>query len=156
MAESPNSSLETTRTPRILIADDNPQGAELLEAFLAETDYEIEIAVDGEDTLNKVRDWKPDLILLDIMMPKLSGYEVCKKLRADEETKDIAILMVTALDQHSDIDRAVDVGTDDFLTKPIIKKDLLLRIESALKSRVHKKQPDQALAYINEVERSRP
>ena len=68
---------------RILIADDNPQSVELLEAYLASSGYEIRTAADGEETLRQVRDWQPDLILLDIMMPKISGFEVCKRLRAD-------------------------------------------------------------------------
>src|SRR5499425_2090691 len=98
---------DAARPARILIADDNPQGVELLEAYLSSTDYELRTAADGEETLQQVRTWHPDLILLDIMMPKISGFEVCKRLRADPATRDIAILMVTALDQHSDIDRAV-------------------------------------------------
>src|SRR5262245_19062593 len=120
--------------PRILIAEDNPQGVELLEAYLSGQNYEVQTAADGEETLRKVQAWSPDIILLDIMMPKISGFEVCKRLRADPATRDIAILMVTALDQHSDIDRAVEAGTDDFLTKPINKADFLLRVRSALKS----------------------
>lgn len=153
---SETSTQENQRQPRILIADDNPQGVELLEAYLAETDYDTEVAYDGEETLQKVRDWQPDLILLDIMMPKISGFEVCKQLRQDPATKNIAVLMITALDQQSDVDRGVNAGTDDFLTKPINKTELLLRVRSALKSRVHKEELDQMLAYIDEVERARP
>ena len=141
-----------TRPTRILIADDNPQGVELLEAYLAGTDYEIETAVDGDETLQKVRDWQPDLILLDIMMPKISGFEVCKRIRAKPETRDIIIHMITALDQHHDIDRAVEVGTNDFLTKPINKTELLLRIKAALASRQYKDPLDQTLAYIEGVQ----
>src|SRR5258708_26073806 len=100
------------RPPRVLIADDNPQGAELLEAYLSSTDYELRIAGDGEQTMNQVRTWQPDLILLDVMMPRISGFEVCKRLRADRATRDIAVLMVTALDQPSDVEKAVDAGTD--------------------------------------------
>jgi DNA-binding response OmpR family regulator len=140
--------------PRVLIADDNPQGVELLEAYLSGSDYEIETAADGEEALRKVRLAHPDLILLDIMMPKISGFEVCKRLRADPETLDTAVLMITALDQQSDIDRAVEAGTDDFLTKPINKTELLLRVRSALKCRLYKRKLDRALAYIEAVERS--
>jgi len=147
---------EAAHAPRVLIADDNPQGAELLEAYLAETDCEIQTAADGEETLQKVRSWHPDLILLDVMMPKLSGFEVCKRLRADPATADIVILMITALDQASDIDRAVEAGTNDFLTKPINKTELLLRVRSGLNSRRVKTQLDQALAYIEGVERAKP
>lgn len=138
---------------RILIADDNPQGVELLEAYLGDCDYETATAADGEETLAKVRAWRPDLILLDIMMPKISGFEVCKRLRADPATREIAVLMITALDQPSDIERAVEVGTDEFLTKPINKTELLLRVRALLKSRTYKKELDRALAYIEAVER---
>ncbi|MGF1581885.1 MAG: response regulator [Gemmataceae bacterium] len=141
--------------PRILIADDNPQGVELLEAYLLEADYEIETAADGQETLDKIESFKPDLILLDIMMPRLSGFEVCKQVKSNPETSDIAILMVTALDQPSDIDRAVDAGTNDFLTKPINKTELLLRVRSALNARIYKQQLEEALAYIEEVEKAR-
>jgi DNA-binding response OmpR family regulator len=141
---------------RVLIADDNPQGAELLEAYLAETDYEVQTAADGEETLRKVQSWRPDLILLDVMMPKVSGFEVCKRLRADPQTRDVAVLMITALDQPSDIDRAVEAGTNDFLTKPINKAELLLRVRAALWSRQQPGPLDQALAYIEGVERGQP
>lgn len=144
------------RPPRILIADDNPQGVELLEAYLAETDYEMQTAADGEETLRKVKTFQPDLILLDIMMPKISGFEVCKRVRRDPATADIVVLMITALDQHSDIDRAVEAGTNDFITKPINKTELLLRVKSALQSRLYKEQLDRALAYIEGVERGTP
>src|SRR5436305_1364616 len=78
--------------PRVLIADDNVQGVELLEAYLHGTGYETATAADGEETLRKVADWRPDLLLLDIMMPKISGFEVCKRLRRDPSTHHIAIL----------------------------------------------------------------
>jgi two-component system alkaline phosphatase synthesis response regulator PhoP len=77
---------------------------------------------------------------------------VCKRLRANPETADIVVLMVTALDQHSDIDRAVEAGTDDFLTKPINKAELLVRVRAALKSRQQKQPLDQTLAYIEGVQ----
>ena len=115
--------VNTAAPSRILIAEDNAQGAELLEAFLGETPHETKVAANGEDALRIVAEWKPDIVLLDIMMPRLSGFEVCRKIRANPATRDIGIIMVTALDQHADIDRAVDVGTDDFLTKPIHKAE---------------------------------
>src|SRR5437588_10665337 len=120
------------RPPRILIADDNPQGVELLEAYLADSGYELRTAADGDETLREVAAWQPDLILLDIMMPRISGFEVCKRLRADPATQDIAVLMVTALDQPGDVERAVEAGTDDFLSKPINKSELLLRVRALL------------------------
>src|SRR5262245_59315627 len=98
-------------TPRILIADDNPQGVELLEAYLSGGDYDLHTAVDGEQTLRELTTWHPDLVLLDIMMPKISGFEVCKRVRANPALRDIAVLMITALDQPSDVERAVEAGT---------------------------------------------
>jgi two-component system, OmpR family, alkaline phosphatase synthesis response regulator PhoP len=144
--------MSETRTAKILIADDNPEGLELLEAYLDATDYDIDTAPDGEATLRKVESFQPDLILLDVMMPKISGFEVCKRLKANPGTRDIIILMITALDQHHDIDRAVEVGTNDFLTKPINKTELLLRIKAALASRRYKDPLEQALAYIEGVQ----
>jgi two-component system, OmpR family, alkaline phosphatase synthesis response regulator PhoP len=155
-APSPTKAAQTPRPPRVLIADDNAQGVELLEAYLSGTDYEVQTAADGDETLRKVAEWQPDVILLDIMMPKISGFEVCKRLRANPATAGIAVLMITALDQPSDIDRAVEAGTTDFLTKPINKAELLLRVRSALHSRLHQEQLDQALAYIEGVERNQP
>ncbi len=137
---------------KILIAEDNPEGAELLEAYLDGADYDIDTAVDGDDTLKKVQTFHPDLILLDVMMPKISGFEVCKRLKSKPETRGTIILMITALDQHHDIDRSVEVGTNDFLTKPINKAELLLRIKAALASRQHADPLEQTLAYIEGVQ----
>jgi DNA-binding response OmpR family regulator len=137
----------------VLIADDDSKGAELLEAYLADSDYEVRIAADGEQTLQQVGAWKPDVILLDVMMPRISGFEVCKRLRADPATSHIGVLMVTALDQPSDVDRALDAGTDDFITKPIDKNSLLLRVRALLRSMENKRELDRALAYIESVER---
>ncbi len=138
--------------PRILIADDSQANAELLEAHLDGSGFETRIAVNGEETLAIAREWNPDLILLDIMMPKLSGFEVCEQLRADAETRPICILMVTALDQPADVERAVAAGTDDFLTKPINKTELLLRVRAMLESRSQKTPLDRALAYMGRVQ----
>lgn len=129
MSESP--SAETTS--RILIADDNVANRELLEAYLAEIDCEIETSVDGQDTLEKIASFQPDLVLLDVMMPKLSGFEVCKQIKGNPETSRVMVLMVTALDELGDIERAVAAGTDDFLSKPVQKVQLLKRVENMLK-----------------------
>jgi DNA-binding response OmpR family regulator len=138
--------------PRILIADDNPQNADLLEAHLDGTGFDTKVAYNGEDTLAAAAAWKPDLILLDVMMPKLSGFEVCRRLRADPATKGVAILMVTALDQANDVEAAVEAGTDDFLTKPINKTELLLRVRAMLESRARPTDLERALAYIERVQ----
>ena len=137
--------------PRILIADDNPQNAELLEAHLDGTGYETRLAMNGEETLAAARDWKPDVLLLDVMMPKMSGFEVCKRLRNDARTKDIGVIIVSALDQVADIERAVDAGTEDFLTKPINKTELLLRVRALLDARQQTSEVERGLAYFRRV-----
>jgi DNA-binding response OmpR family regulator len=142
------------RPPRILIAEDTPTAAELMQTWLEEEGgFEVGLAIDGEETLRRVNDWKPDLVLLDVMMPRISGFEVCKRLRASPATHDIAVLMITALDQHSDIDRAVEAGTDDFLSKPIARTELLRRVRALLAARQKKSDLDRTLSYIEEVER---
>jgi two-component system alkaline phosphatase synthesis response regulator PhoP len=143
---------EMTATSKILIADDNLQNCELLDAYLAEESYEIAMAHDGRETLKKVAEFRPDLILLDIMMPKLSGYEVCKQLRADDSMRDIPILMVTALAEMGDIERAVQAGADDFLTKPVNRLELTIRVKSLLRVRHLTSQRDRLLAYLEEVD----
>ncbi|QDU31537.1 Response regulator PleD [Anatilimnocola aggregata] len=137
---------------RILIADDNQANRELLEAYLATYDCDTEIAVDGQDTLAKVKSFNPDLILLDVMMPKLNGFEVCAKLRADSATKKIMILMVTALNEAGDIERAVKAGTDDFVSKPVNKTELLKRVEFMLKHKDVVDELERLRRYIDEME----
>ena len=138
--------------PRILIADDSQLNAELLEAHLEGTGFETKIVANGEDTLAMSRSWKPDVILLDVMMPKLSGFEVCRRLRADAATHDIGVLMITALDQPTDVEQGVAAGTDDFITKPINKTELLLRVRAMLESRTQTGDVDRALAYMGRVQ----
>ena len=142
----------TTPRSKILIADDNRQNCELLDAYLSEGGYEISVAYDGQETLDKVAECQPDLILLDIMMPKLSGYEICQKLREDELTKQISILMVTALNEQGDIEKAVNAGCDDFLTKPVNRLELQTRVRSLLRVRHLTNERDRLLAYLAEVE----
>jgi len=140
----------------ILIADDNPTNVELIEAYLSGLDCEIVIAVDGRDTLDKVRERRPDLILLDIMMPKLSGFEVCEQLKRDPDTRDIMILMVTALNELGDIERGVSVGCDDFLSKPVNKIELLKRVENMLKLRHVTDELERLRRYIDGMEDEGP
>lgn len=143
----------SSNPPKILIADDNPQNVELLEAYLSDFPCEIRTAHDGEETLQAVEEYAPDLLLLDVMMPRLSGFEVCKKLRSSPRTKDLMILMVTALNEAADFERGVQAGTDDFLTKPVNKVELLCRIRSLLRVRHLKTQLDRTLAYLAEFEK---
>lgn len=147
------SSTEPTRS-RILIADDNPTNVELLEAYLADIPCEIAVAVDGLDTMQKVATFRPDLVLLDVMMPKLSGFEVCKKIKQNPETRRIMVLMVTALNEPGDVERAVAVGCDDFLSKPIHKVELLKRVENMLKLRHISDELERLRRYIDQMEES--
>ncbi len=140
------------RLPRVLIAEDDPQSAELLEAYLGGMECEVQTAADGEETFRKVRQWPPDLILLDIMMPKLSGFEVCKKLKSDPATSGIMILMVTALNELGDIERAVQAGTDDFLSKPVNKAELLKRVDNMLKLHHVTDEVERLRQYIERME----
>jgi CheY-like chemotaxis protein len=141
-------------TSKILIADDNQANRELLEAYLAAVDCDTEIAVDGQDTLDKVRSFQPDLILLDIMMPKLSGFEVCQKLKGNPATRKIMVLMVTALNELGDIERAVAAGTDDFLSKPVNKVELLKRVANMLRLKDVSDENERLRQYIQKMEDS--
>ena len=142
-------------TSRILIADDNAQNRELLEALLAKIDCDTEFAIDGQDTLNKVESFKPDLILLDVMMPKLNGFEVCRKLKGNPITSRIMVLMVTALSELGDIERAVAAGTDDFLSKPVYSLELQKRVTNMLKFKGTEDENERLRAYIREMEEPR-
>lgn len=139
-------------TPRILIADDNAANRELLEALLGKIECDTAIAVDGQDTLHQVELFQPDLILLDIMMPKLSGFEVCRKLKSDPKTSKIMILMVTALSELGDIERAVDAGTDDFLSKPVNSFEFQKRVRNMLKLKGIEDELERLRSYIREME----
>jgi len=136
----------------VLIVDDNPQNVELLQAFLEALPVKLATAVDGLDALAKVAEHNPDLILLDIMMPNMSGFQVCRRLKSDPATKDIQVLMVTALNELGDIEQATECGTDDFVSKPVNKFELLTRVKSLLRVRHLKGELERALTYLNEVE----
>jgi CheY-like chemotaxis protein len=144
------------RKSRVLIADDNEPNRELLEVYLTEIDCEIATAVDGRDTLDKVASFKPDVILLDVMMPKLSGFEVCQRLKGDPATSPIMILMVTALGELGDIERAVEAGTDDFLSKPVNKVELVKRVENMLKLRHVSDELERLRNYISSMDDDLP
>lgn len=127
-------------TGTVLVVDDNAQNAELLEAYLDDMGVTVAVAHDGQAALDAVASEPPDLILMDIMMPRMSGYQATERLKSDPKTKDIPIIMVTALGEVGDVERAVDCGADDFLTKPVNKLELLTRVRSLL--RVRKLQTD--------------
>ena len=126
--------------PIILAVDDQLQNIELLEAYLAPQGYEIIKALSGEEALMKLSGNKIDLILLDIMMPRMSGIEVLSRLRADERTKAIPVVMVTALKETEDKVKALEAGCDDFISKPVDKVELLARVKSILKISYYRRQ----------------
>jgi two-component system alkaline phosphatase synthesis response regulator PhoP len=136
----------------ILIVDDNAQNAELLQAYLEPLECNVRVAEDGIIALEKVKQQLPHIILLDIMMPRMSGFEVCRRLKGNPQTSDIPIVMVTALNEIGDVERGVDSGADDFLSKPINKLELLTRVKSLLRVRHLKSELERTLSYLAEME----
>lgn len=118
---------------RILIVDDNATNVELIKKQLHGNGYLFESACNGYEALEKIKSWKPDLILLDLMMPGMSGYEVCQSVKSDKECRLIPIIVVTALSELDDKLKAIDLGADDFLIKPFNKLELQTRVRSLLR-----------------------
>ncbi len=141
------------RLPIVLVVDDNQQNLELIQAYLEDIECETAAAYDGVEALERVARAKPDLVLLDVMMPKMSGFEVCRRLKSNPDTSDIPVIMVTALNEFGDIERGIDSGTDDFISKPINRLELLTRVRTMLKLKHLSDRLQRTLAYLNEVER---
>ncbi len=119
---------------KILVVDDYAENVELLKELLTASGYQVATAYDGDEALKKVKLDKPDLLLLDIMMPKMDGYQVCDVLRASDETKDIPIIFVTAKTEVKDWTHAIfNVGVNSYITKPINPRKLLDKVKSVLK-----------------------
>ncbi len=140
---------------RVLIVDDNEANCELLEAYLVDIPCVTEIASDGQQALEKAASFQPDLILLDVMMPKLSGFEVCEKIKKDPDLKKIMILMVTALNELGDIERAVNAGTNDFLSKPVNRVELLKRVANMLELKGVTDENERLRQYIERMEENK-
>ena len=117
---------------KILIVDDNPVNIDLLKAQLKPYAYSIDSALDGEEALKKIHNQHPDLVLLDLMMPKISGYEVCRQIKQNKDTQFIPVIIITALSELDDKLKAIELGADDFLVKPFNKLELITRIKSLL------------------------
>jgi len=141
------------KLPAILVVDDNLQNLELLQAYLEDMQCRTLAAHDGLQALEIISRQKPDLILLDVMMPKMSGFEVCRRIKGDSNTKDIPVIMVTALNEYGDIEQGIDSGTDDFLSKPVNKLELLTRIKTLLKLKHLSDELERTLAYLSEIEK---
>jgi len=141
------------KTPMVLVVDDNQENLELLQAYLEDLDCRTVPARDGLQALEIIADSAPDLVLLDVMMPKMSGFEVCKRLKNDPKTSDIPIIMVTALNEFGDIEHGIDSGTDDFISKPVNKLELLARVKTMLKLKHLSDKLERTLAYLSEIEK---
>ena len=137
----------------VLVVDDNQQNLELLQAYLDDMDCETIAAHDGAEALEIIKQKQPDLILLDVMMPKMSGFEVCRRVKNNPKTADIPVIMVTALSELGDIERGLDSGTDDFLSKPINKWELTTRVKTMLKLKHLSDKLERTLAYLSEIEK---
>jgi two-component system, OmpR family, alkaline phosphatase synthesis response regulator PhoP len=143
----------------ILLVDDNAQNLELMQAYIEDLPCRIRTAGDGVEAARIVEDDPPDLILLDVMMPRMSGFELCQKIKANPQTRDVVVIMVTALHEVGDFERAVECGTNDFITKPVNKLELLTRVRSLLELRLLKRRYDQVLALTQRLgldDRDRP
>jgi CheY-like chemotaxis protein len=145
---------QPAKPPVILIVDDNVPNLELIQAYLEDIECQIVQAHDGIEALHLVAGHKPDLILLDVMMPKMSGFEVCRRLKSNPDTSDIPVIMVTALNEFGDIERGIDSGTDDFVSKPVNRLELLTRVRTMLKLKHLTDKLQRTVAYLTEVEKS--
>ena len=135
----------------VLVVDDNEQNLELIQAYLEDLGCRILAARDGLETLKVVEAEQPDLILLDVMMPRMSGFQACQRIKANPQTRDIPVVMITALNEVGDVERAVESGADDFLTKPVNKLELLTRVRSLLRVRQLKRQLDRTLEQMRRL-----
>ncbi len=144
---------EHDKLPLILVVDDNQQNLELIQAYLEDVECRTVSACDGVEALDVVGKTKPDLVLLDVMMPKMSGFEVCRRLKNNPDTNDIPVIMVTALNEFGDIERGIDSGTDDFVSKPVNRLELLTRVRTMLKLKHLSDTLQRTVAYLSEIER---
>jgi len=117
---------------RILIADDEPNIVLALEFLMKKEGYEVQTVSDGEDALHAIEKSPPDLILLDIMMPKLDGYEVCQRIRSDPSMKDIVIIMLTAKGREVEREKGLALGADFYITKPFSTREVVQKVREVL------------------------
>lgn len=136
------------KTPIILVVDDEPDNFDVIEALLPSHDYLFFYTASGEETLQNIDSIKPDVILLDVMMPGLDGIEVCQRLKASDQWRAIPIIMVTALNSKEDLAHCLKAGADDFISKPVNSVELRARLHSMLRI----KQQYEQLQTLNELQ----
>jgi two-component system alkaline phosphatase synthesis response regulator PhoP len=117
---------------QILVVDDEPNVVRTLTFVLEKEGYQVATAVNGEEALNKVHEVKPSLMFLDVMMPKKNGYEVCREIKSDSSLKDIYIVILSAKGQEADKDKALNLGADEFITKPFSPVQVIERVKQIL------------------------
>jgi DNA-binding response OmpR family regulator len=117
---------------KILIVDDEPNIVISLEFLMRREGFEVTIARDGEEALKAIKDENPDLVLLDVMMPKLNGFEVCEQVRRDPELSGMRIIMLTAKGREAEISKGLSIGADGYITKPFSTRDLVLQVKNLL------------------------
>src|SRR5690242_17094939 len=135
---------------KVLVVDDTPHNVKLLADLLAVKGYVVATATNGEEALSKIAADPPDLVLLDIMMPGLSGYDVCRRLRADATTALLPVVLVTALDAQQERTKGIEAGADDFLGKPINQPELFARVRSLLRIKALQDEVRQQAAALKE------
>jgi len=116
----------------VLIVDDAPNIVLSLEFLMGQEGYEVRTAFDGEEALAAIREKKPDLVLLDVMMPKLDGFEVCREIRANPEWNDVHIIMLTAKGRDAEKEKGLALGADEYITKPFATRELMAKINTVL------------------------
>ncbi len=136
---------------RILIVDDEEDILELVQYNLAKEGYQVEIAASGEEALSKIQKRAPDIVLLDLMLTGLDGLDVCRELKKDQRTDQIPIIMLTAKVEDADIVTGLELGADDYMTKPFSPRVLLARIKAILRRKKPAEQNEQAIVRIHEL-----
>ncbi|MBT3375037.1 MAG: response regulator, partial [Lentisphaerae bacterium] len=150
-----SSTAQSAVTGRVLVVDDEPDNRELLRTLLEMKGHTVFDAGNGAEALDMVKDALPDVILLDVMMPEMDGYEVCRRLKGDPETAPVPIIMVTALAGRSDRLEGIDAGANDFLTKPVGAQDVILRVRNSIYTKRLYDQVNESLDRLRELEELR-
>jgi putative two-component system response regulator len=139
---------EMNPKPTLLIVDDEERNIRLLKALLAPQNYNLREAVNGEEALRRIAEDPPDMVLLDVMMPKINGFEVCRRLKQDEKTKTIPVILVTALSEKQHRVQALEAGADDFISKPVDQTELTVRVKSLLRIKSYQDEISDKLREI--------